>query len=88
MPALELTVACTAAKYWVAVDDIDVIDTQPFGHTTIPAGDHLLTWWMKGKVGDTISVTGTSGGNTVVTVAKTAITGPGPYLASDEPFII
>lgn len=73
MPKIDFQISCTAAKYWVTVDDQDAADTTPAGSVTVAAGPHLLVWAMIGAAGDTMSLTGANGATTVVTVPSTAI---------------
>jgi len=61
MPDLSVQVTCNSAKYWVAIDDYDMVDqaTNKSPHT-FPVKTHLLTWWIEGAIADTITITVTS----------------------------
>ena len=78
MPTLQVSVVSTAQQYWVAVDE-QVVNFAMGGQVTVPAGEHILSWWMRGKAGNTIGITVTSppGGAVCASVKGSKI--PPPY---------
>lgn len=78
MPTLQISVTSTAQTYWVAVDDQDVPLVDGVGQVEVAAGEHILSWWMMGKAGDTLSIVGASppGGAVCVSVKGSKIPPP------------
>jgi hypothetical protein len=61
-----LNVVADADAFWIAIDEHDVPNG---GSVSLTIGaEHVLVWWMMGKPGSGVTITGTDpAGNTVVT---------------------
>jgi hypothetical protein len=60
--------------YWLAVDDHDIAMAGGVGQLALEESvEHVLVWWMVGNPGNTLSITGTEGQRTVVTVKESKI---------------
>jgi hypothetical protein len=61
VPILELEVRHDADRYWVAIDDQDVVFSKGKRNLPITSGKHILTLWVKGDPGEKAVVIGKCG---------------------------
>lgn len=79
MAVVKFDVSSKARAYWIAVDDKDVRLVNGKGSADLKAGAHILTWWMVGKGGDAMSITGATPSKEVVKVATKIPLGEGSH---------
>jgi hypothetical protein len=79
VPTVKFEVTSKARAYWIAVDDKDVRLVNGKGAANLKAGDHILTWWMIGRGGDTMTIIGTTPGKEVVKVTSKIPIGEGSH---------
>lgn len=79
MPTVKFDVSTKARAYWIAVDDKDVRLVNGKGSAELKSGDHILTWWMIGRGGTAMSITGATPTKEVVKVATKIPVGEGSH---------
>ncbi|HEX4966549.1 MAG TPA: hypothetical protein VF173_37415 [Thermoanaerobaculia bacterium] len=69
----EVTPSSGIQAFWIAVGTDDVTLVNGKGSINLQSGKHTLVWWFVGDEGDSISITGTQGGRTVVQVKQSKV---------------
>ena len=79
MALVKFKVESKAKAYWIAVDDKDVRLVDGEGSADLKPGEHILTWWMLGKGGDAMTITGATSAKEVVKATSRIPPGQGSH---------